>query len=256
VLLCGLFLVALVGATLGDPLLSGLFSGDVGIADVNLRGQGIIGLMCLYAIECVQIGAAVALSFAAMEALGGRAWSVEQAMLWAHDRRRAIFEYGVATWVVGLLTGSRQGRRRGLFKRTVGLSWRAVTYLVIPIITREPRGAVDAIKRSTTLLEDTWREGAIGHLALRWLWVPLLLIATLPLGLCAVLGVEQPAIWVTVASASLLTAAGGAVLLSTIETIFRAALYIFATEGVVPEPYDIDGLDCLWTVCRRETAGE
>ncbi len=249
VVICGLFLVALFGASLGDPLLSGVFSGDVALADVHMRGQGIIGLACLYAIECIHIGAAVGLTFAAMEALSERSWSVEQALLWAHERRGAIFEYGVAAWVVGLLTGNRRGRRRGLFKRVVGLSWRAVTYLVIPVITRESRGAVSAIKRSTELLEDTWKEGAIGYLALRWMWVPLLLIATVPLGLCALLGVESPGIWVTVAVTSLALGTGGAVVLSTIETIFRAALYIFATEGVVPQPYDVDGLDCLWE-CR------
>lgn len=248
VVVCGLFLVALVGASLGDPMLSGLFSGDVTLADVHMRGQGIIGLAALYAIECIHIGTAVALTFAAMEALSERAWSVEQALLWAHERRGPILEYGVATWVVGLLTGSRKGRRRGPIKRLLRFSWRAVTYLVIPVITRESRGAVAAIQRSTTLLEDTWKEGAIGHLTLRWLWVPLVLLATAPLGFCALIGVESPTVWVSVAASSFVCLAGGSVVLTTIETVFRAALYIFATEGVVPQPYNVDGLDCLW-VC-------
>jgi hypothetical protein len=39
------------------------------------------------------------------------------------------------------------------------------------------------------------------------------------------------------------------VVLQTLDTIYRCALYVFATEGVVPEPFDDPDLHEIW--CAR-----
>jgi hypothetical protein len=51
---------------------------------------------------------------------------------------------------------------------------------------------------------------------------------------------------------SLLICALGSVFLKTLDTVYRTALYVFATEGVVPEPFDDGELHGIWEVSQPQ----
>ncbi len=250
VLVGALVLLAVFAAILHDPATIGLIAAGVfDEGELVIRSQGLIGLLALYAIQVVTIFTGVALTHASMEALSGREWSIEGSLEHAHSRIEQILGYAVAAWLAGIVLGRRRKRGRGLgLRKLLRFTWRAVTYLVLPVISREGRGAVEAIQRSSGLVKETWREGVVGHLSLRWAWAPIALLVVLPIVLCGLLEVEHPLVIVGVLCTSVSVASIAGLFLYTVEVIFRSALYIFATEGVVPEAYDCEELHCVWRV--------
>ncbi|MCA9688739.1 MAG: hypothetical protein KC636_03970 [Myxococcales bacterium] len=252
-LVAALVLSALFSAILGDPVLAcmGVFDALDG-GDVELRGNGVIGLATLYGVHVITVFTGVALTHAATEAMSERPWSVERSLDHARARLHSILGYAVAAWLAGVVLGRRRKRRGpGLLR----FAWRAATYLVLPVISREGKGPVEAIQRSARLVRDTWQESLMGYLTLRWVWVPFVFVLVIPVALLAILEIEEPALVFAVLCTSFAGAGVLALFLYTVEVIYRAALYIFATEGVVPEPYDCDELHCLWSV-RGAQAGD
>ena len=175
----------------------------------------------------------------------------------ARSRRRAIVTYALLSATVShLLRGrdrggrDRKGRRRkrkpGLIRKLAGMAWSAATYLVLPVIAREGRGGLGAVERSASLLRTTWKEVAVARLTLWWAWMPGMLAAAAPLVLCAALGIREPVVLgFAVAWFSLGCLALG-LIVRTLDGIYRAALYTYATEGVVPDTFAGDDLDEIW----------
>jgi hypothetical protein len=144
----------------------------------------------------------------------------------------------------------RRRRRRGgsLGASVLELAWWTATYLVVPVLARESRGGISAIARSAALVRTTWKEVFLGRLALVWIYVPLAILAALPVLLCALFEVESGvaiALAVGIPGAFLVLAM---LALHTLDTIYRAALYVFATEGVVPSRFDDPDLHEIWCV--------
>jgi hypothetical protein len=129
------------------------------------------------------------------------------------------------------------------FARAVfGTGWSLVTYLAIPVMVQERRGGIPSLRRSGDLFRRTWGETTLSEVGLRvftqYLMVLLVLLAVL---LIHVFGESVLALLL------ILALAGAAIgLIGSLEAIYRAALYVFASEGVVPEPFDRAELDAVW----------
>lgn len=194
----------------------------------------------------------VALARATIEAFANRPWAVGSALGDAWHRMPSIATYAVLDASVGRMLAKMRARAghggSKLAASLLGLAWWAATYLVVPVLAREPRGGMAAISRSTTLMRETWQEAFVGRLVLGWLWFPIAVLAALPLALCIALGVEQPIVLALAVVVPSLVLAALAVVLRTLDTIYRCALYVFATEGVVPEPFDDPDLEEIWCV--------
>ncbi len=78
----------------------------------------------------------------------------------------------------------------------------------------------------------------MGRLMLGWIWVILVLVVALPAAGCALLGIHSPGLMALVVGVPALLGLLLVYILRTLDTIYRTALYVFATEGVVPEPFD------------------
>jgi hypothetical protein len=222
------------------------------------RGMIVFGLATWFGTHLVAPFFAVALARATLDAMAGRPWNVTGALRNAGDRIATIATFAVMNASIGglisRLGGDKRGRRRGPLARAtakvVGLGWWAATYLVVPVIAREPRSGFEAVGRSASLLRETWREAFIGRLVLGWLWAPAFVIAAVPFVLCLVLKVQHAGVFAlaVVLPAFALVLLG--VILQTLDTIYRCALYVYATEGVVPEPFDDPDLHEIWCVAR------
>lgn len=195
----------------------------------------------------------VALSRATIEAFANRPWNVGSSLGEAWRRMPSIATYSVLDASVGRMLAKLRMKGAGhggsrLAAQLLGLAWWAATYLVVPVLAREPRSGTAAISRSTTLMRETWKEAFVGRLVLGWLWFPIALLAMLPLALCLALGVEDHVVLALAVAVPSLGLAALAVVLRTLDTIYRCALYVFATEGVVPEPFDDPDLEEIWCV--------
>ena len=223
------------------------------------RSMIVFGLATWFGTHLVAPFFAVALARATLDAMATRPWNVPDALRGAGDRITTIATYAVLNASVGGLLsrigGGKRGRGRGPASRAtakvLGLGWWAATYLVVPVIAREPRSGFAAVGRSASLLRETWREAFIGRLVLGWLWAPAFVIAALPFVLCLVLEIEHAGVFALaiVLPAFALVLLG--VVLQTLDTIYRCALYVYATEGVVPEPFDDPDLHEIWCVARE-----
>ncbi|MCE2524486.1 MAG: hypothetical protein J4F99_00635, partial [Acidimicrobiia bacterium] len=114
-----------------------------------------------------------ALVHGARERLTGGDPTVASAIRGAWKRIGAIAPWAIVALVVGLIINSIQAAARdraGIFGAIMGslldLAWRALTFLVMPVIIAEGTGAFGAIGRSKNLLRRTWGENLVAQAGL------------------------------------------------------------------------------------------
>ena len=113
----------------------------------------------------------------------------------------------------------------------VGLSWGMATYLVVPVLVMEDAGVMDSIRRSSSLLRQTWGEQLISGLAFGWIG----LLFAIPGIVIGVLGANGYPIFIVPAVLWFATMMAA---FSAAREIFTVALYRYATTGEAPSGYD------------------
>ena len=131
------------------------------------------------------------------------------------------------------------------------MAWWAVTYLVVPVLAKEKCNGISALRRSGKLFKKTWKEAFVGRLALGWVWAGFGALAIVPFAACIALGVSDPRWLVGALIAPGAVALFGTVFVRTLDMIYRTALYVFATEGVLPAPFDGPELHDVFVVSGR-----
>jgi len=211
-------------------------------ADVALRRGWIAGgLLSAISVHLVATVFAVASSHAAMEAMAGRQWSCRAALRHAMRRFGPIATVAVVSAGIGYVLGGGRKGKRGFIGRSaaslLALAWWATSYLVVPVLARENKSGFASIGRSAHLFKETWKDAFVGRLALGWIWGLFVAAAGVPVVLCIVVK-AGPTVMMFALGIPVLAGIGLAMFLRTLHTIYRSALYVFATEGVVPEPFD------------------
>ena len=181
----------------------------------------------------------------ALRALRGESISLAGGLGCAASRFRAIVAYAIIESTVGLVLGAlaRGGRPGRWLKMLLGGAWTLVSYLGLPVLIAERRGGYDSLRRSGALLRQTWGETAVSELGFRVLLVHLMIAALIVCLLLARL-INQP-FALALAIALFLV---GVMTIATLQSIYRAALYIFAAEGVVPDGFDTPEMHAVWRV--------
>ncbi len=225
--------------------------------EVLSRGVLAGGFLTAVLLQLWSLVASVSLSRATMDAMAGREWTFGGAVRSARSRIAAIATVAVAQAGVGRILGKtrgKKGKKKGFLSRfttsVFEMAWWAATYLVVPVLAKEKRGGIGSILRSGKLFRKTWKEAFIGRLALGWVWAGFGMMAIVPAAACIYLGVQDPR-WLLVAIAAPgAIALFGIVFVRTLDMVYRTALYVFATEGVVPEPFDQPELHDVFVVAR------
>ncbi len=124
-------------------------------------------------------------------------------------------------------------------------AWSIFTYLVIPVLVVEGVGPIEAIKRSAALLRKTWGE----QLVSRFGFDLMVIIVGLPIVLVAVaigIVIPQPA-GLIIAVGFGVVAIGALILVtSALKAIYVAALYEYATDGVLPGSFPREVVSDSW----------
>jgi len=204
-------------------------------------------LLLGFAIQLVSIFWRVGLTAEALKALRGGTPSVSSGVTAALARPGAIVSLSAVTstvgFAIGLIGRSSRGALR-IARAIVGTAWSLATYLAVPVMVQEGRGGVPSLRRSGDLFKRTWGETTLSEVGLRvitaHLAFVLLIVAML---LVKLLGDSALAILLVVGLIAAFAAVVGA-----LEAIYRSALYVFASEGVVPEPFGGPELDDIWHV--------
>ena len=188
-------------------------------------------------------------------ALNGRGVSFRRGFGVARSRLLSILAWSLMAGLVGWLIQAIQERLPFLGKIVtgiIGIAWSVATVFAIPVIIQEEsnRNPLKILQQSASTLKRTWGEGLVGYvgfsaasLALFTGWlVPLILVCVLASDFhikSVWLGITIGVIWFT-----------GLMVMSYISSVakhvYQCALYVYAAEGVVPEPYNEELLDNAW----------
>ncbi len=191
-----------------------------------------------------------------IKALAGGRVSLRAGLGFARRRLRSILLWSLFAGAVGLLIRAleeRFGWIGRLVLSFVGVAWSVASVFVIPVMIREGNAnPLTLLKNSATTLKKTWGEALIGYVGVGLASGLLLLgsfILLLGVGVLA-FWAHRPMLLVPLGLAWLLGAMAFSYAVSVANDIYRCALYVYASEGVVPEPYTAELMDAAWKVKR------
>ena len=228
-----------------SPLMLGLASAtgtlerlDAEAAESVGAVDAIVGAAFVFLSSAVVIFFNAALVAAALERLRGGDPNIRSGLRAASARLPQIIAWAFITAVVSIILQAL--RERGGIGGTIaaaigGAAWSVATFFVIPVLVAEGVGPIEAIKRSASLLRETWGRQVTASFGFMIVGVVALLIAIVP---AALLFLVHPLLGIAV-GVPLVAVAFGTV--QALEGIFKAALYDYA-KGETPHGFDRDTL--------------
>ena len=154
-----------------------------------------------------------------------------------------IFFWALFTATIGFILNQLGNKSSGIMKFVIGLvgaGWSIASFFAIPIIVSEKVGPITAVKRSVAIIRKTWGEALIAEVGLSALFgifgfaiVLLMFASVIVFEISVVLGAAL--IFILVSALILLI-----LVLTTLSTILKAALYVYAIDGKIPDQFDDD----------------
>ena len=190
-----------------------------------------------------------------ISALNGRGVSIRRGLGVARSRLPSILAWSLLAGIVGWIIRTIEQRApfiARIFTGLIGTAWSIAAVFVIPVIIQEQsvRNPVKILKQSATTLTRTWGEGLIGYLGFSAASTLVFVWSLIPLILVGGLAYALHSWWIALVGAVLWAIA--LLIISYISSVashvYRCALYLYAAEGVVPEPYDQNLLNMAWKV--------
>lgn len=191
-----------------------------------------------------------ALVSAGIERLRGGDPNVKSGISHAAKHIHHIFMWAViVSIVITILRLLRcMGHRCSFIVTILRATWMLHTFFVVPVIVSEGHGPVSSIKRSASIVRETWGQQVTAYFAFRFFYIVAVVLAVGAAFLATQIIPSQYS-----QQTSLITGmAVGAMLLiieiallQTLEGIFKAALYIYAMGGQ-PEGFDLRTLQTAY----------
>jgi len=190
-----------------------------------------------------------------MAALNGREVSLRRGLSLARSRLPTILAWTLLAGVVGWIIRTVEQRLPFAARMAtgfIGMAWGVAAVFAIPVIIQEQhvRNPIRILRQSALALKRTWGESlngcagyVVGSLALG-LWL------MLPVGMAFSTGLPVGNGWLLI-MAGVIWLLGLVVLgcvSGVVSHVYRCALYIYASEGVVPGPFNQELMDSAWTV--------
>jgi hypothetical protein len=235
--------VLLVTLTFALPMfLSNFF--DTAFFGRRIEALGFVVMFLFYVVQYTVIFFAnTALVGAALIRLRGGDPTVGDGFRIASSRIGPIIGYALIAATVGMILRTISKRSGGigrLIVSLVGFAWNVATYLVVPILAVENVGPLEAIKRSADLLRRTWGEQIAGNLGLGGifaLFYLLVVVAFIPVAILAI-NAQSAALIIGAIILFILVFTLVGLVHSTLEGIYSAAVYQYATTGQVGAFFD------------------
>ena len=252
----------IVSAIAGIVTAAIFFGAGVGlIAGTKTDWLGIvIAVIGVYLIIVIGIFCGVALSACAARALEGHDTTVSEGIAAARQHQSHIFAWAGVSLVVGGLIMFLEALLRevggGILASIVGglanFAWSVATFFVIPVIAFEDLGPRDAIKRSAHIVSERWGEGVSGSFAIGGI---AFLIGILPAGILIAIGIavakSSVAVGVVLIVLGAMVLVVAVLLQVTISSVFKVALFRYATEGKVLGGFQEQELEAAFVRKRR-----
>ncbi|MDA1266577.1 MAG: DUF6159 family protein, partial [Planctomycetota bacterium] len=181
----------------------------------------------------------------ASERLSGGDPTLGSSIAAAARRLPAILAWSVVAATVGLVIRSVQERSELVGRIVMGLLgavWSLAVFFMVPVLIMERESLPGSFKRSWALFKQTWGEMFVGNIGFGLLGF---LLALPILAVALLLFLATDLAWVAIVFGVL----GVGVLslfLSTLQGVWVASLYRYATAGEVPDGFDQDLLQAAF----------
>jgi hypothetical protein len=130
----------------------------------------------------------------------------------------------------------------------VGAAWAIASYFAVPALVVEGLGPIDALKRSAETIRKSWGESlALGigfGIANVVVTVSVILTVVAAIAISAATG--SAAVMVALLALAVLELLSWVILATTLRAITQAALYRYATDGVVPNGFDAQAMQAAF----------
>ena len=187
-----------------------------------------------------------------MQALNGHSVSVRRGFQFATTRWRAVLMWSLFAGLVGYIIQmieQRVGFLGKIITSLIGFAWSIACVFVIPTLVRdtEVTNPLKLLRNSAGTLKRTWGELVVGFIGLEVVLILIIIPATF-IGIM-IGGFHHHVIApLLIFGIVFLTVLPFSWLRNLVNSVYRCALYIYATEGVIPEPFDKELLDSAWKV--------
>ena len=193
-----------------------------------------------------------------LAALSGQPVDIGRGLKFAGTKLGAILMWTLFAGLVGLLIKTMEQRLElvgRIIARLLGLAWSVAAVFVIPVIVREEQGTnpVAMLRKSAGILKRTWGEALIGYAGLTFANTLILLGSLLVLGGAVAASIVLSNFWIIalVGFVWLVAMFVWSYVTSVASQIFKGALYLYAAEGVIPQPYNQEMLDQAWKFKKK-----
>lgn len=193
-----------------------------------------------------------------LRALAGETVSIAGGLRFASTRIRSIVAWSLFAslvgWLIQLLS-ERLGWVGNLVLKMFGMAWSVASVFVIPVIIREGNvNPVTLLRDSTSTVKKTWGESLLGYVGITVVGFGLVVISLIAAvvtgGLVSVAAHNE---WFFLGALGLWLV--GLLVIACASSIaghvYRCALYVYATEGVVPGNFPPALMDAGWKVKKR-----
>ncbi len=188
-----------------------------------------------------------------LAALGGQPVSIGRGLKFAASRLGSILMWSLFAGLVGLIIKAIEERLElvgRIIGRLIGIAWSVAAVFVIPVIVREEQNAnpIAVLQKSAGILKKTWGEALIGYAGLAFANTLILVGSVVLLIGAVVVSAALNNFWIValVAVTWLFAMVAWSYVTGVASHVYRGALYLYAAEGIVAEPYNQEMLDMAW----------
>jgi hypothetical protein len=156
----------------------------------------------------------------------------------AVQRLPQIFAWALVAATVGMLLRMLEERLSWLGKIAIGLVgmvWSMAIYFVVPVLAAERVGPIEAVKRSSKILMKTWGESLVGNISMGVISFLFCLpaFALIFAGIALAVALNSVVVGIVVGAIGVIYLIFVSIVTSTLQQIFLAGTYLYASEGVV-----------------------
>jgi len=196
-----------------------------------------------FATSFVTIFFNAALLGAADRKFRGESGGVGDGIAVAMSRLPQILGWTLVSAVIGTILRAVEERVGLLGKIVIGLvgaAWAIASYFVLPAVVIDGLGPVGALKRSVSVIKQTWGEGLVvaTGLGIAGFVVSFVAIGMIVFGVIAGVVTKSIVLGVLIGGLGVLTLIAWAVVATTLRSIVQVALYRYATDGTAPSGFD------------------
>jgi hypothetical protein len=136
----------------------------------------------------------------------------------------------------------------------LGAAWTVATYFVVPVLVVEKLGPLDAARRSASIVKKAWGESLVSNAGVGLASFLMTLLIVVPLAIGAlVLAAQTQSMAVLIAGVAAVAIAIvlASLVSSALNSIALCALYLYATEGKVPQAFANTGLQYAFATKKK-----